>query len=110
MPSPESRGVTMVVAAFAVPVLDRWLVHAPLHRLTALLNGSALDRLRRGEVAGVPELEAIHAALREEPAEVPRPPSGPIAPDYLGFITTRACNIGCRYCDFGGPTAQKIDL
>src|SRR5262245_26344357 len=95
---------------FAIPVLDRYLIHAPLHRVHALVNRAPLDRVRHGDTSGAPELEAIHSALLREPDEVPRPLEGDIAPDFIGFITTRACNIGCVYCDFGGPTAKKVEL
>lgn len=95
---------------FAIPIRDQWLIHAPLHRLSALVNRAALERLRCGDVDRHPDLQAIHSALLREPEDVPTPLSGDIAPLFMGFITTRACNIACAYCDFGGPTAKKIEM
>jgi len=55
-------------------------------------------------------LETIRSALARDPEGVPHLLEGDFAPDFLGFITTRACNIGCTYCDFGGPTAKKVEI
>jgi uncharacterized protein len=94
---------------FAVPVLDRWLLYAPLHDLSALVNAAAIKRLCRGGADLPADLHLLREKLLVE-MQGPQPLSGDIAPEFLGFITTRACNIGCIYCDFGGPTAKKVDI
>lgn len=93
--------------AFVVPVLDRFLVYAPLHRLAALVNARAAAALC-GEIAGADPggVTALIDALRE-PVAPPRPPEGEIAPAFLGIMPTRGCNLACVYCNFGGPTAPK---
>jgi hypothetical protein len=45
MPSAESTRVAKRHAHFAVPVLDRWLVHLPLHSVTALVDDAAMQAL-----------------------------------------------------------------
>ena len=91
---------------YALPVLDRWLVHAPLHGATALVNSAALARLRdrdNGAPAGrVAELDDL---LAREPQSEPRPHQGPLRPQFLGLIPTRACNLRCLYCGFGAAQA-----
>ena len=36
-------------AVFLIPVLDRWLVFAPLHKVAAIVNHSAAQKLRSGD-------------------------------------------------------------
>ncbi len=99
----------MSAKVFSVPIADRWLLQAPLHGLSALVNQSALACLA-GSVSDLPaEVRSLRDGLLVE-VETPQPLSGDIAPDFLGFITTRACNIGCVYCDFSGPSAKKVDI
>lgn len=99
---------------FAVPILDRWLLHAPLHDVSALVNRAAIDVLQDdagGLPAAEPELLELRDLLCAPPPSTPSPQTGRINPDFLGLIPTRGCNIGCVYCNFGGPTAEmtKID-
>jgi len=90
---------------FAVPVLDLYLVHAPLSGITALVNQAAVRRLR----AAVSELEAdlpsALAGILDAGDGPPQPRTGPIAPLFLGLLPTRACNMGCVYCGFGSSRA-----
>jgi uncharacterized protein len=96
---------------FAVPVCNQWLVHAPLHEITALINEPAWQRLRNGEAANDDDaLGALHAALSEPPLHNPQPLEGPLDPKFLAIVTTRGCNIHCVYCDFGGPTSSRVHL
>lgn len=100
---------------FVVPVLDRWLVHAPLHRVTALVNRAAIAKLkgdRPWPKSG--RLADLHATLAADPWDAPRPNEGVPCPEFLGLIPTRACNLSCVYCGFGvsesGPEAMSFDL
>lgn len=96
---------------FAVPVLDRWLVYAPLHRLAAVVNGSAIQALRCGRAGngGTPVAELLER-LRPPPPSQPRPIDGGLCPSFLGLIPTRGCNLACVYCSFGGPSAEKVHM
>jgi uncharacterized protein len=99
----------MSAPAYALPVLDRWLLHAPLIELNALLNRASVDCLQSDHTTGPPQLEQIRSLVASSPSP-PQPRTGQMCPDFIGFITTRACNIGCVYCDFGGPTAKKVEI
>lgn len=93
---------------FLIPVLDRWLVYAPVHRVAAIVNAAAAQRLRDGgAIAGTGALAGLIDALRE-PVTVPAPLEGDICPSFLGIMPTRGCNLSCVYCNFGGPTADKV--
>lgn len=95
---------TEVANIFLVPVLDKWLLHSPLHHVTALINDAAARSLQDKGFRG--ELESIGHALAESAEPKPAPLEGDICPSFLGIIPTRGCNIGCVYCNFGGPTAE----
>lgn len=99
-------------ARFAVPVLDRWLLHLPLHRVSALVTESAMRQLRApGPPDGEdPHIRLLQDDLASEPAGWPVPRDGPFDPGVLAIVTTRGCNINCVYCDFGGPTSQKTQM
>jgi uncharacterized protein len=85
---------------FAVPVGESWLVHAPLHGMTALVNRAALEELERG----ASELPS------DSPRREPQPREGPVSPQFLGIVPTRACNLACVYCGFGAtPCAERMD-
>ena len=89
----------MALHVFAVPVFDRWLVFAPLDRVAALVNRAAL--------AVFPE--ELSAAVAGGPE--PRPRDGPVNPQFLGLVPTRACNLLCAYCGFGAaPHNEQMDL
>ncbi len=96
---------------FAVPVLEKWLLHAPLHQITGVVNEAVIEELRSGQAADPDgELAGLWEELSSDPPEEPKPLTGDIAPDFLGIIPTRGCNIGCVYCNFGGPTAEMIHM
>ena len=85
---------------FAVPVFDKWLVYAPLQRVAALVNGAALQEFP----------EQLRAALAGEPEPEPCPREGPVSPQFLGLVPTRACNLSCAYCGFGAtPRGEQMD-
>ena len=87
---------------YALPVAGRWLVYAPLHGRSALLSGAAMTQLR-GEPRGLLAKLAEELAAPGEPQ--PQPRSGPLRPLFLGLVPTRACNLRCVYCAFGGGNA-----
>ena len=91
----------MSSVVFAVPVFDKWLVYAPLNRVAALVNRAALTEFP----------EELRAALEEAPGAEPRPRDGPVSPQFLGLVPTRACNLSCVYCGFGATScAGQMDL
>lgn len=86
---------------FAVPVFDRWLIHAPLHEITALVNHSMVETLKAGPVRGRKDsFNRLCGLLSGEPPAIPRANTGPLRPDFLGIIPTRSCNLNCVYCAF----------
>ena len=98
-------------AAFVVPVLDRWLVYAPLHQVAAIVNTRAATALRNGDTAhATGSLADLIDALRRSPSHVPAPLHGDPCPSFLGIMPTRGCNLACVYCNFGGPTAAKVHM
>lgn len=93
---------------FAVPVLDWFLVYAPLHGLSALVNRQTLQSLRQSltsdAVPPPPLLQPLLTQLTTTPSTLPSVRVGPVKqPLFLGLIPTRGCNMGCRYCDFAAP-------
>ena len=95
-------------SVFTVPVLDRFLVYAPLHGLSALVNRQTLQSLRQSLASdAVPPPPVIQPLLTQLTTTTPTLPSvrvGPFKqPLFLGLIPTRGCNMGCRYCDFAAP-------
>ena len=93
-------------SVFAVPVRGEWLVHAPLHSVTALVNAPAVAALADGSGRSLESpLASLHAALADDPVHVPQPRQGDLSPDFLGLIPTRTCNLACVYCGFGAGTA-----
>jgi len=95
---------------FAIPILDQWLVHSPLHEVTALVNSSALACLRTASFEKESTLAELHAELSAAPIHLPQVKQGPFDPKFLAIITTRGCNINCVYCDFGGPTSARVHM
>jgi uncharacterized protein len=107
MPCGENRWAASD-SVYAVPLFDQWLLHAPLHSVTALCSEALLIGLQRSLLAvsdGRPG--ALLEALRRAPAPAPATRTGPIHPDFMGIIPTRGCNFACRYCAFG---AAEDDL
>ena len=96
---------------FKIPILDKWLIYAPLHDITALVNEAAVDELTKKNGPkrdGV--LSDLWRALDGPPEHSPLLKEGPFDPQFLAIVTTRGCNINCVYCDFGGPTSEKIHM
>jgi radical SAM protein with 4Fe4S-binding SPASM domain len=98
---------------FAVPIFDRWLVHFPLHQVTALVDQAAMQELlapqgSQSDRDGL--LTSLRLDLTVPPANVPKPKDGAFDPNMLAIVTTRGCNINCVYCDFGGPTSKRVNM
>jgi uncharacterized protein len=92
---------------FCVPIKEKYLIHAPLHRLTALVNSHAVSQIRdalqhKTPVAG--SLSSLVHQLQTPVFPYPSPRDNPeLSPLFLGLIPTRGCNMGCHYCDFAAP-------
>jgi uncharacterized protein len=93
-------------AVFAVPVGDDWLVHAPIHGVSSLVNESALDALLSGAPGGQTQLQEL-ARMLDVPCTLPSVRQGAARPDFLGIIPTRSCNLSCSYCGFGAASAAE---
>ncbi len=95
---------------FAVPVIDKWLIHAPLHGVTALVNKAAVTDVCNGiSKADNERTKNLRALLNEESEREPLPNTGPPQPEFLGIVPTRSCNLNCQYCGFGAREASKDD-
>jgi uncharacterized protein len=98
----------MIRNTFLLPIVDKWLLHSPLHQVTALINQSAAGLLRE-EKAGqsmTGELGELCKLISCQPDFIPYQNKGNIIPSFLGIIPTRGCNMSCIYCNFGGPSAK----
>ncbi len=95
-------------SVFCIPVGGKWLIHAPLHGLTALVNDRAAAALTNGGAqSGGGPLATLRDALTDDPSLGPRRCEGDVSPDFLGLIPTRACNMSCVYCAFGAASAAE---
>lgn len=91
-----------VHSCFAVPIFDQWLLHAPLHSVSAVCGEGLLVALSDGLPVGTSgKTSVLMQALSQRPSPEPQPRTGTFSPDFLGLIPTRACNLACRYCAFG---------
>ncbi len=98
----------MVPKVFQIPILDKWLVYAPLQQSAALINRAAASVLRKGryqEESG--ELSDLCDLFRSQSDRIPQPLQGDVNPLFLGIIPTRDCNMGCLYCSFGGAPTKS---
>jgi uncharacterized protein len=105
-----------VHSIFAIPILDQFLLYAPLHNLAALTDRAAVARLRqslllRESVERGPLSEILHV-LNTETAPAPAPRQGALSPAFMGLLPTRGCNLSCRYCGFVAPdeSSRVMDL
>jgi uncharacterized protein len=92
---------------FAFPILDRILIYAPFHSLTALVNRDAAKLIQKAlkTETDPPEIvRTIVSELRRPGRSCPAKRRGPLDdPLFLGIIPTRGCNLNCRYCNFAVP-------
>ncbi len=96
---------------FILPVLDKFLLYAPLHELSALLNEAAALQLKQALVKSIPdslapELTDLLSILHSPPTQNPDH-TGDLDPQFLGIIPSRRCNMSCVYCDFGANQAPE---
>lgn len=97
---------------FAVPVLDNYLLYAPLHNLLALVDRRAAQAIQAGlrsaAASAYPQVQQILSVLQAPSQSAPTARSGALQePLFLGIIPTRGCNLGCRYCDFPMPKQKE---
>jgi uncharacterized protein len=89
---------------FVLPVLQQYLVYAPLHDFGALVDHRVVQRIHDGllglGVTGAGEVSKLVHFLRSGAMPAPVPKSGELAPAFLGLIPTRDCNLSCEYCGF----------
>ncbi|HLO34255.1 MAG TPA: radical SAM protein [Anaerolineales bacterium] len=99
---------------FTAPVLDQYLVYAPLQGFSVILNENRLRQLESLRFGTHEEIEPVISEIAQRldcPAVAPERPEGKIkAPLFLGLITTRGCNMSCRYCDFNAPEDSHNDM
>jgi uncharacterized protein len=101
---------------FVLPVLDQYLVYAPLHGFAALVDHLAAQRIRDGLIStrkkNPERLREIIRVLKSQGAPPPSPKEGDLAPAFLGLIPTRGCNLACEYCGFlpGKEPDDAMDL
>jgi uncharacterized protein len=101
---------------FAIPILDQFLLYAPLHNLAALIDPVAVAHLLHSllfqkSIDGGPLSEILHI-LSTETDPVPSPRQGDLSPAFMGLLPTRGCNLSCRYCGFvtQGESTRVMDL
>ncbi len=62
---------------FTVPVSDKYVMHSPLHNITALLNRSAVKSLKDGNLKNK-ALYDLYRSISEKPVNMPAPNRGPV--------------------------------
>jgi uncharacterized protein len=105
------RGLGIMAAGFelfALPFNDRYVLYDPLHTFSALAGSDVVNTLRllfAGEkVEPKEELRHLMRILSQPGAQPVMVQSGDLThPMFLGLITTRGCNMSCKYCDFAAP-------
>lgn len=89
---------------FVMPVLEHYLIYAPLHNVAALVDGLAAGRIRDSllsrQYPEVDSLAELVGYLESRANPTPQPKMGAFSPAFLGLIPTRGCNLGCSYCGF----------
>jgi uncharacterized protein len=101
---------------FVIPVVNQYLLYAPLHHFAALVDPVAAQRIRDSLLCQsntlTGRLSEILQILKSEAEPVPLPKQGNFVPDFLGLIPTRGCNLACVYCGFltGQKAEQIMDL
>jgi radical SAM protein with 4Fe4S-binding SPASM domain len=103
-----------MLRVYALPVLDKVLIYAPLHNLTALVNRAAAHSLAaglKGEMEIQSQMKVLFEVLHTDGHDPPEPRQGPLTrPLFLGLIPTRGCNLACRYCDFVAGRDSRITM
>ncbi|NDJ85447.1 MAG: radical SAM protein [Chloroflexi bacterium] len=109
--TPQAAAIDAAAHVFAVPLRTRVLIYAPLHNSAAIIDRAGLDPLRQhlagGDISLPAALADFATLIATPPPAVPGPKSGPLIPSALGILSTRACNLACRYCGFLPETGQQ---
>jgi len=100
---------------FLIPVRERYLLHAPLQGLTALLNAAAAEQLQgilegEGPSSVDLSLQPLADRLLKEPARTLKPQEGPFAPRQLCLLLTNDCNLRCLYCAPAAGEAASLTM
>ena len=102
---------------FITPVVeDRYLVYAPLHQFSAILDAGELSLFENAKSGAGGEIDRMVSEMVQrlgKPVGGLGIPRGTItSPLFLGFITTRGCNMKCNYCDFvpSGPVEDVMEF
>jgi uncharacterized protein len=90
---------------FIIPVMDNYLLYAPLASFVSLVNQTAVHEIRSAltlnETKIHSSIQPIVQILNTDNIHYPQPLTDAIrSPFFLGLVTTRNCNMGCVYCDF----------
>jgi uncharacterized protein len=97
---------------YFLPVKNKVLLHAPLHGVSAVVNKSGAYDLQNSLNGAEINLSSQYQALKgliNEQIPPPMPRIGRLNnPRFLGIITSRKCNMACRYCDF--PSTSKDEI
>jgi uncharacterized protein len=107
------KGIDSGMDIYTVPVPDAYLLYSPLRQVSALVNKKALCQAKarlEGKILDPDETRPLDNLLHTiESSEVTAQAqhSGPLVPNFLGIIPTRACNLSCAYCGFGAGTAPR---
>ncbi len=98
---------------FIIPVLNDFLIYAPLSDISALVNRTAaieLKQLLQMTDDNKPDpgssLYELAKKISRSTLHHPVQRKGELNPEFLGIIPTRLCNSACCYCDFGADLAS----
>lgn len=96
---------------YAVPVLEQWLVFAPLTWTAAVVNEPAVTVLAEHAAGrcGLAPDESVAGLWQKLTGRMVAPRTGD-GPPKLVIMPTRACNMRCVYCDFGAADAPHATL
>ena len=95
--------VCLTEDVFLIPCNDKFVLHAPLHGLSALLNKRAADALRASlrsdhAASAEPSVQQLVARISTPPASFKLENDKVFAPRQLGLLPTNDCNMRCSYC------------
>ena len=100
-------------AFFVTPILNYYLLYTPLEQLVMIVEPDELERLQLTDHAGQEQAgeSEMNMNTRSRLSSLGVPPHaarGAIkSPLFLGLITTRGCNMDCKYCDFVAPADSQ---
>ena len=121
MPSQNGKyppaSLTTKPQIFVIPLVEKQLLYAPLHAIAAILDQSSVQQIRSyfsdDSVQLAVGLKHLAEVLAEPAEYTPEPRVGEVIPSALGILSTRACNLACRYCGFlpeAGQSKMPLDM